>query len=122
MAASSCRRRLGGSEVADALSLFPPYRWIMGPAALELTTHARTAFTSPHYDLGVIAGTLRRPYALGSLVLPKPHDGRVALSRTRVAGLADHIVVPATHTFLMNRSDVQRQTIHFLRTGAFHRA
>ena len=71
--------------------------------------------------LGVVAGTLGWPYALGSLVLPRPHDGRVALSRTRVAGLTDHLVVPATHTFLMNRPDVQRQTIHFLRTGTFER-
>jgi triacylglycerol lipase len=110
---------LRGSEVADALSHLPPYGWVMGPAALELTTRARQSFATPHYELGVIAGTVGWPYALGSLVLPKPHDGRVALSRTRVAGLADHIVVPATHTFLTNRPDVQRHTIHFLQTGAF---
>lgn len=110
---------LRGSEVADVLSRFPPYGWVMGPAALELTTRARQTFAVPYYELGVIAGTVGWPYAFGSLVLPRPHDGRVALSRTRVAGLAGHIVVPATHTFLMNRPDVQRQTIHFLRTGAF---
>lgn len=110
---------LRGSEVADVLSHLPPYRWVMGPAALELTTHARQSFAAPHYELGVIAGTVGWPYALGSLVLPRPHDGRVALSRTRVAGLTDQIAVPATHSFVMNRPDVHRHTIHFLRTGAF---
>jgi pimeloyl-ACP methyl ester carboxylesterase len=110
---------LRGSEVANMLSRFPPYRWVMGPAALELTTRARQSFATPRYEIGVIAGTVGWPYALGSLVLPKPHDGRVALSRTRVAGLTDHVVVRATHSFLMNRPDVHRHAIHFLRTGAF---
>ena len=39
---------LRGSEVADALSRFPLYGWVMGPAALELTTRARQAFAAPH--------------------------------------------------------------------------
>jgi hypothetical protein len=38
-----------------------------------------------------------------------------------VEGAADFIVVPATHTFIMNRSDVAEQVAHFLANGAFVR-
>jgi pimeloyl-ACP methyl ester carboxylesterase len=111
---------LGGSEVADRLSRLPPYRWIMGPAAMELTTSTRR-LEPPAYELGVIAGTAGWAYPLGTLVLPKPHDGRVAVSRTRIPGLADHVTVPAAHSFIMARPDVQHHTVQFLRTGHFAR-
>ena len=55
-----------GSEVADLLSRFPPYRWFYGPAGQELTTAARSAaIVAPHYELGVIAGSTGWPYLVG---------------------------------------------------------
>jgi hypothetical protein len=38
-----------------------------------------------------------------------------------VEGAADFIVVPATHTFIMNRRDVAEQVAYFLAGGAFMR-
>lgn len=110
---------LRGSEIANSLAVLPPYRWLMGPAAMELTTAARSDMPAPSYELGIIAGTMGWAYPLGSLLLPRPHDGRVALARTRIAGLAGHVTVHAMHGFLMNRPDVQRQALAFLRTGRF---
>jgi pimeloyl-ACP methyl ester carboxylesterase len=109
----------GGSEVADLLHRTPPYRWFYGPAGQDLTTMARAAGTPPSYALGVIAGDRGWPYLLGNLAIPKPHDGRVAVARTRLAGMADHIVVPTTHSFMPGSARVHRQVLHFLAQGRF---
>lgn len=112
-----------GSEVADCLSPLSLYRWLYGPAGQQLTTHhdSGTGGTVPDFELGVIAGTTGWPYLLGSLLLPRPHDGRVSVERTRVDGMRDHLVLPATHSFIMRAPEVQRQVLHFLRHGGFTR-
>lgn len=111
---------LGGSEVADLLAPFPPYRLLYGPAGQQLTTWAKgLAGMVPHYRLGIIAGTKGWPYLLGTLTLPRPHDGRVSLASTRAMPATDHIALPLTHSFLPANAEVHRQVLQFLATGAF---
>lgn len=112
-----------GSEVADFLAPLPPYRWLYGPAGQQLTTcHSSGIWrTRPDFDLGIIAGATGWPYLLGNLLLPRPHDGRVSVERTRVDGMRDHLVLPATHSFIMRVPEVQRQVLHFIRHGSFAR-
>ncbi|MDP2483545.1 MAG: hypothetical protein Q8W45_09700 [Candidatus Palauibacterales bacterium] len=43
----------------------------------------------------------------------------MSVARARLDGAADFLVVPATHTFIMNRRDVADQVLHFLRDGSF---
>lgn len=55
-------------------------------------------------------------------VIAAEWDGKVPVESTHLAGEADHLVVRhATHTWLMNRGDVRRQTEAFLRDGRFRR-
>lgn len=105
----------GGSEVADALHALAPYRWFYGPAGQELTTRAAMTDRAPDYELGVIAGSRGWPYLLGNLLIP------VAVARTRLAGMADHIVIYATHSFMPAHPSVHRQVLHFLAEGRFDR-
>lgn len=110
----------GGSEVADFLKNFPPYRWGFGPAGQQLTTRARAADQPvPWYDVGVIAGNRGWPYLLTRLVIPGAHDGMVAVEKTRMAGMKDHVVVNATHSLIVWRPSVQQMAIGFLKNGTF---
>lgn len=110
-----------GSEVADFLAPLPPYAWLYGPAGQQLTTGRSVWRTPPDFELGIVAGSSGWPYLLGNLLLPRPHDGRVSVERTAVDGMRDHLVLPATHSFIMRLPEVQRQVLHFIRYGRFAR-
>lgn len=112
---------LMGSEVADALHHLPPYQWLFGPAGQELTTSARTDPMPPYYELGILAGRSGGLYPLGRAFIRGPNDGRVAVERTKHPGMADHLVVAASHSFIMRKVEVQQQTLQFLGHGRFHR-
>ena len=70
-------------------------------------------------EVGMIAGT--RPRGLGGLVarFDEPHDGTVAVRETRAPGLADHLLLPASHTGLMFDARAVAHTACFLRQGRF---
>lgn len=109
----------GGSEVVDRLAAFPAFDWLNGPAGQQLGTQGLPARLPPvPPGTGVIAGN--RSLNPGfSAILPGPDDGKVSVEATRVAGMDDHIVLPVTHTFMMNQPIVIGQVLAFLRTGRF---
>ena len=49
------------------------------------------------------------------------HDGSVAVAETRLPGLADHVVVRASHSGLLFSDAAVRQAAAFLRSGRFER-
>lgn len=110
----------GGSEVADLLRDFIPYRWIFGPAGQELTTHAQKANAfDMYYDVGIIAGSVGWPYLLGCMTLPGLHDGRVSVASTRLDGMKDHITLQSTHSFISWKAQTHRHILTFLAGGRF---
>ena len=112
-----------GSEIVDTLAGWRFYAWLNGPAGIDLgtaTDHAPARLGAPPADvsIGVIAGS-RSWNPLFSALLPGPDDGKVAVARTHLAGEADHVVLPYSHTWLMNRAATRRQVAAFLRAGRF---
>ena len=112
-----------GSEIADRLRHFRPYRAFFGPAGQQLGTLRDAAlnalFPPVDYPVGIIAGN-RSIYPIASTLLPKPHDGRVSVENTKLDGMADHIIVRTSHPWLVRNSVAIAQTIAFLQDGKFN--
>jgi triacylglycerol esterase/lipase EstA (alpha/beta hydrolase family) len=113
----------GGSEVADRLKNFVGYRKFFGPAGQQLVTirdETTEAFLrSPNYPLGIIAGNRSIDPISSSFFLVGPNDGRVTIANTKIEGMTDHIVVDASHPWLIRHRPAIDQTIAFLRQGCF---
>jgi pimeloyl-ACP methyl ester carboxylesterase len=111
-----------GSEIADRLKNFGAYRAFFGPAGQQLGTRRDAAidalFPSVDYPVGIIAGD-RSIYPITSAFVPKPHDGRVSVANTKLDGMADHVVVAASHPWLVRNAVAIEQTIAFLKDGKF---
>jgi pimeloyl-ACP methyl ester carboxylesterase len=112
-----------GSEIADRLKNFGAYRAFFGPAGQQLGTQRSAvdhAMLPPvDYPVGIIAGNRSIDPVAGTM-LPKPHDGRVSVANTKLDGMADYVVVAASHPWLVRNSVAIGQTLAFLRDGKFH--
>ena len=110
-----------GSEVVDKLAKVPGFKLWNGPAGLQLGTGKNSlpkSLGGVEYEVGIIAGSKSINLLLSNF-LPNPDDGKVSVESTKLEGMRDHIVVPATHTFMMQNKDVIQQVIEFLRAGKF---
>jgi len=122
------RRRLGrvvalgsplsGREMALAAEHHPLGRWMLGKST-ELWRHGYPLRIPEGVVVGAIAGTGR--FGLGALLgaLRGPNDGVVRVEETRLPGLADHVVLPVTHSGMLVSGAVGRQCAAFLRHGRF---
>lgn len=110
-----------GSQVVDRLRGTGVFGWINGPAGLQLGTGEGSvpcALGPVDFELGVLAGN-RSINLILSLLIPGPNDGKVAVTHAKVAGQRDFKVMPVSHPFFMVNREVQRNTLAFLRDGAF---
>ena len=94
-----------GSHEADRLTR--SVGWLLRPMAELRTDSASNVRRLPRIEnvpIGVVAGRF---------------DGKVSLAETHLPEESAHVVVPAAHSFLMLRGDVQRLVVGFLRQACF---
>ena len=108
---------LGGSAVARSLGTWPGGRWMMGKS-FDLLVDGLAEISGPQ-QVGSLAGRL--PLGLGRLLggLSDPHDGTVSAAETQLPGLADHALVPASHSGLLFSDHAAGMVARFLREGRF---
>jgi pimeloyl-ACP methyl ester carboxylesterase len=112
----------GGSEVTDLLKDLTLYRAFYGPAGQQCGTRQSECLTGLpplDYVVGIIAGNRTIDPFASLFIVPRPNDGRVSVSSTKLEGMADHIVIRTTHSGLLSSRHAIDQTIAFLREGRF---
>lgn len=108
-----------GSELVDNFGSFTSA--FLGPANAQLGTDSDSLpnqLGPADYSLGIIAGS-ETANPLTHFVFNEPNDGKVTVESSKLEGMADHIVVPYTHTFMMERSEVIGLVKTFLYKGKF---
>ena len=112
-----------GSEAADHLRDSALYKWFNGPAGQQLVTGPEglpEQLGPVDFPLGIITGNQHSFFdAWLADVIPGTDDGKVSVERAKVEGMADFLVLPYSHPFIMNAEEVIEQTLHFLRGGRF---
>ena len=110
-----------GSELVDRLGDNPVFHMVNGKAGKTLGTGPESwpnRLPPADYPLGIIAGT-RSLNPVWNAMLPGANDGKVTVESTKLDGMAAHLVLPVTHTFMMVNPVVIRQVLSFLREERF---
>lgn len=113
-----------GSEVVDKLGGWWLFKKVNSPAGNELGTGQDSTpnkLGPASFCVGIIAGNWTINW-INSLLIPGRDDGKVSVERTKLAGMADHMVIPSAHPFIMKNRTAIQQTICFLRNGKFDHA
>jgi pimeloyl-ACP methyl ester carboxylesterase len=113
-----------GSEVADTLTGWKPYYWVMGPPGQQLRTGKNDIPKSLKPipgAIGIITGNVSYdPWF--SVILPGEDDGKVSAESAKLAEMADFMVVDSSHAFIMKSDKVIRQILYFLKNSHFDRS
>ncbi|MFQ5636025.1 MAG: lipase family alpha/beta hydrolase [Gammaproteobacteria bacterium] len=110
-----------GSHAVDVWRGVPGFDWVTGQATHQLGKGEESVplkLGPPDFELGIIAGD-RTFNPIISAVLENPDDGKVTVDDTRLDGMADFRVVPASHAFIMRKDEVIRLIKAFLASGSF---
>ena len=110
-----------GSEVINKLGWIPGFKFLYGPAGLQLGTETESIpmqLGPVDYPVGVITGDKSINWIL-SLLIPGPDDGKVSVERAQVEGMIDFLVVSYPHPVIMRSRRVIEEVVRFLRVGAF---
>lgn len=108
-----------GSELVDKLKIIPFFKLINGEAGLSLGTESNSVPNSlgkVTFETGIIVGN-KSLNPIYSALIPGEDDGKVSIESAKVAGMKDFLVVPYSHSFIMNKDDVIQQAISFLKHG-----
>ncbi len=112
-----------GSEIVDRMKDNFFFKMLNGPAGQQLGTNSKSipnTLGPVNFELGIITGNKSfNPFF--SKWLKGKDDGKVSVESAKLIGMTDFLVVPHSHTFIMNSKKVHAQTAYFLKNGKFNR-
>lgn len=106
-----------GSIAAEILQDWFLFKTIAGEAGQELTPENVGRIPAPSCEFGVIAGGDGE--AGYNPLLDGDGDGVVTVESTRLKGMRDFLVVPASHTLVIDNEQTLQAIPSFLESGAF---
>ncbi|NRA74203.1 MAG: hypothetical protein HRU36_05670 [Rickettsiales bacterium] len=114
-----------GSELVDFLKKYFNYiyKFIGGSIGQQIGTDKKSYIhrelkQNIKFDLGIIAGRgSLSPFTY--LIIRKPHDGMVSIESTKLAGMKDHIVIPASHSLILFFNFTAKKVLSFLEKRRF---
>ena len=110
-----------GSEVVDKLGGIFLFKWINGPAGVQLGTNPESVPSKlgpVDFECGVLTGRKSINWIL-SMMISRENDGKVSVERARLPGMRDFRVLNVAHPFIMKNPEVMRLALGFLREGRF---
>lgn len=111
-----------GSPWANSFHNNVLFKMITGPAGQELTSEKTSLLNrlnnSLPYQVGIIAGNFSFLPVM-KWFFHEDNDGKVTVSSTKLVKMKDFIVLPVSHTFMMNNALVEKQVLHFFEYGEF---
>ncbi len=110
-----------GALLVDTFGEWPLVDWICGPGTLSLGTSPDcfpARLPAPDYETGVIMGA-RCHLPFFAPFFDGPNDGILPVETGRVAGIADFLVVDATHGHIRHSVEVHYQIAYFLARAEF---
>ena len=113
-----------GSEIVDKLGALPIFYLLNDPAGRQLGTNEDSVpiqLGDLNFDAGIITGN-KTINPLLSLIIPGKNDGKVSVKRAKIKGMKDFLVVPSTHSFIMQRTHVIHQALYFIKNGHFNKS
>jgi len=110
-----------GSEAVDKLKNVPGYKFINGPAGMQLGTGIQSipqSLGEADFEVGIIAGT-RSINIFLSMLIPSTDDGKVSLESAHLKNEKAFLDVPVSHPFLMKNDQVIENVVRFIKYGKF---
>ena len=107
-----------GSAVAALVDSIPPLEWIGGHALGDLTPAAVEALPGLAGEFAIIAGGKGDGKGFNPLIAGDD-DGTLAVAETRLAGVADMLLVRSLHSFVQGHPDTIAAVLSFLARGRF---
>lgn len=111
---------VAGCMAARTFATYPGGEWLLG-ASTPLWERLPMPDVPARCEVGAIAGTSRIGLASLLVDIEGDNDGVVRVEETRLPGLADHRVLPVSHTGMLMSGPAASQAAAFLRRGAFDR-
>jgi pimeloyl-ACP methyl ester carboxylesterase len=110
-----------GSETVDQLKNYSFFQKVFGPSSMQLGTGTDSLpnrLGPADFELGIITGD-RTIDPISSWIIPGEDDGKVAVEKTKLEGMADFRVVNVSHAYIMKNPEVVDEVLYFLKNGRF---